>query len=195
MFPNRIKLRTLSVLAVVSLYPTGMWPLIKWIFLFIDTCMFGLSGHSIRRSTLCPTCGVRYPLCVASGGVVTDSDRAWRCGQCKHCALRGEVTLDLNDISCCFGTSLIHITIITRSHSIFTVPRNIKQMKSIYVSVIGALFCQLSTVPLSEAKWIERRNTLIAWSTLTKQRTLRTQIYRNRTFIHLFFSTCKVTST
>ncbi|XP_028969091.1 WD repeat-containing protein 35 [Galendromus occidentalis] len=41
--------------------------------------------------TLCPTCGIRYPLCVASGAVITDPDRVWRCGQCRHSALQNEI--------------------------------------------------------------------------------------------------------
>ncbi|XP_022697490.1 WD repeat-containing protein 35-like [Varroa jacobsoni] len=53
-------------------------------------------------STLCPTCGVRYPLCVASGAVITDTERAWRCGQCRHSAIRGEVLSFTNCPLCHF---------------------------------------------------------------------------------------------
>uniref|UniRef100_T1KN88 Uncharacterized protein n=1 Tax=Tetranychus urticae TaxID=32264 RepID=T1KN88_TETUR len=42
-------------------------------------------------STICPSCNVKFPICVASGKPIMDANQQWTCSRCKHNCLRVEL--------------------------------------------------------------------------------------------------------
>ena len=43
--------------------------------------------------TICPSCGTRFPSCIASGRPIMDPNQAWECPTCKHQAFESEITV------------------------------------------------------------------------------------------------------
>ncbi|XP_054288459.1 WD repeat-containing protein 35-like [Macrosteles quadrilineatus] len=59
-------------------------------------------------SGLCPSCGVRYPACVASGRPISSLGEAWSCPSCHHSALYHE--MDQRDVCpLCHSCSSTHL--------------------------------------------------------------------------------------